>query len=332
MTDARPRVAIVGAGAMGRWHAAAARRAGASLEAAVDLDRAKAAALSAAATFDDVAQALAARPVEVAHVCTPVETHADVTRAVLAAGAHAVVEKPLAPDERTTVELLALSTAAGRLLVPVHQFLFQDGFRRVADRLPELGTIVDVGLVAATAGAQLTGADADAVADEILPHPLALFERLLPSSTHGPWRASRPAPGELRASAVSGETTLWIAITTRGRPTRNELVVTGTAATAHVDLFHGFAVVEGGGPTRASKLARPFLRGSATLARAGANATRRAIRRETAYPGLRRLIEETYAAVADARPAPIAPDETRAVAAARDAILQASTQPTGPSA
>lgn len=318
------RVAIVGAGSMGRWHADAARRAGASLVAAVDPNRARAAALGALATFDDLAAALSASPIDVVHACTPGKAHAVVARAALEAGTHAIVEKPLTPDERTTVELLDLAAAADRLLVPVHQFLFQDGFLRVLERLSDLGSIVDVGLVAATAGPESTGARPDSVVDDILPHPLALFERLLPSSAGGTWAASRPAVGELRAATVCDETTLWIAITTRGRPTRNELVITGTAATAHVDLFHGFAVVERGGASRARKLARPFAYGSSTLARASANVTRRAIRRETAYPGLRRLVEETYAAVAHGGEAPIRPAETRAVASARAAILAAA--------
>ena len=48
---------------------------------------------------------------------------------------------------------------------------------------------------------------------------------------------------------------------------------------------------------------------------------RRAARGETAYPGLRELIRRTYASIADEAPPPITPEETLAVAAARDAIL-----------
>jgi len=319
-----PRVAVVGAGTMGRWHAAAATRAGGSLAAVIDPDLARASSLAPASAYRDLGEALASGRVDVVHVCTPVEAHVDMVRNSLAAGAHVVVEKPVAPDERTTNELLRLAAEARRMLVPVHQFLFQDGFRRVVEHLPELGTIVDVGLVAATAGAHVTGAPPDTVVDEILPHPLSLFERLVPSSSGGTWSVRRPAEGELRASTVWGETTLWIAITTRGRPIRNELVVTGTGASAHVDLFSGFAVLERGGHSRLQKLGRPFLRGSSTVALASVNLTRRAIHRETAYPGLRRLVAETYAAIARGAVAPVGPDEILAVAAARDAILRAA--------
>ncbi len=97
--------------------------------------------------------------------------------------------------------------------------------------------------------------------------------------------------------------------------------MTGTTGTAHVDLFHGFAAFEGGGHSRARKLGRPFARGVGTLAHAGENLVRRGARGETAYPGLRELIRRTYASIGSGAPPPITPDETRAVAAARDAIL-----------
>jgi predicted dehydrogenase len=315
------RVAVVGAGAMGRWHVAAAERAGGTVVAVVDRDLARAAALGVGAAYLELERALREHPVDVVHVCTPLESHAEVVRAALASGAHAIVEKPLASDAATTDALLGLADGAGRMLIPVHQFLFQDGVRRVADRRDRLGTIVDVDFVAATAGADVAGAAPDTIVDDILPHPLALFERVAPGSTAGAWDVRRPLPGELRAATTVDGANYAITITTRGRPTRNELVVTGTNATAHVDLFHGFATFEGGGQSRGRKLVRPFARGAGTLGHAGENLVRRAVRGETAYPGLRELVRRTYAAVTDGSPPPITADETRAVAAARDAIL-----------
>ena len=97
--------------------------------------------------------------------------------------------------------------------------------------------------------------------------------------------------------------------------------MTGTNGTAHVDLFHGFAAFEGGGHSRGRKLARPFARGAGTLAHAGENLVRRAARGETAYPGLQELIRRTYASIDSGDPPPVTAAETRAVAAARDAIL-----------
>ena len=306
---------------MGRWHAAAVGRAGATVVAVVDRELATAAALGIGAAYVDLETALGRHEVDVVHVCTPLDSHAEIVRTALAAGAHVIVEKPLAPDVSTTDQLLRLAGDAGRSVVPVHQFLFQAGFRRTLERRDRLGALVHIDFVAATAGAELTGSDPDALVDDVLPHPLALFERLLPGSAAGAWDVRRPLAGELRASTTAGGTTLSIMITTRGRPTRNELVVTGTSGTAHVDLFHGFAAFEGGGHSRGRKLARPFARGAGTLAHAGENLVRRAARGETAYPGLQELIRRTYEAVADGDPPPVTAVETRAVAAARDAIL-----------
>ena len=313
--------AIVGAGSMGRWHAAAIGRAGATVVAVVDGDLEHASALGVGAAYVELETALTGHGVDVVHVCTPLDAHAQIVRVALAAGAHVIVEKPLAPDVSTTDELLRLADDAGRSLVPVHQFLFQEGFRRVLARQDRLGTLVHVDFVAATAGAELTRIDPDALVDDLLPHPLALFERLLPGSAAGAWDVRRPLAGELRAATTSDRTTLSITITTRGRPTRNELVVTGTNGTAHVDLFHGFAAFERGGHSRGRKLARPFARGAGTVVHAGENLVRRSARGETAYPGLQELIRRTYEAVADGDPPPVSATETRAVAAARDAIL-----------
>jgi predicted dehydrogenase len=315
------RAAIVGAGAMGRWHADAISRTDGAVVAVVDPDLARASALGVGAAYVDLHAALAVHPIDVVHVCTPLDTHAEVVRTALAAGAHVVAEKPLAPDLASTEELLRLAADANRIVIPVHQFLFQDGFRRLVERRARLGDLVHVELVAATAGTETTNATPGAIVDDVLPHPLALSERLLPGSTAGPWEARRPLPGELRAATTRGDTTFSIVVTTRGRPTRNELVVTGTNGTAHIDLFHGFAAFEGGGHSRVRKLGRPFARGAGTLAHAGENLVRRAARGETAYPGLRELIRRTYASIADEAPPPITPEETLAVAAARDAIL-----------
>ena len=108
----------------------------------------------------------------------------------------------------------------------------------------------------------------------------------------GAARARKRRPNDLRDR-----------ISTRGRPTRATLDVMGTKASAHADLYHGFAVVEQGSGTGVRKVARPFSLAGSTLGRAGTNLTRRALSRETAYPGLRELVRRTYDAIATGRAA-----------------------------
>lgn len=317
---------MIGAGVMGRWHADAIEREGGMLVAVVDPDSARATSVAPrAARFAALDDLLASGPaVDVIHICTPPATHAALARRAIAAGAHVIVEKPLALDAVATAELLAVGAEHGRLVVPVHQFLFQPGVQRLLDERVRLGTIVRCQFVAASAGAEPARIEPDELVAEILPHPLSLFARLfsLPVAT-GDWVVAHPAPGELRALATVDGTTLEITVTTRGRPTRAELELTGSSASGHADLYHGFAIIEKGTVTRVGKAARPFALAGSTLARAGSNAAARAARREVAYPGLRDLVRRTYEAVSNGLPSPIDPAEALAVAQARDEILAA---------
>lgn len=316
------RAVVVGAGLMGRFHAAAVAAAGGALAAVVDLDLSRARAVAGGTT---VARSMAEldERVDVVHVCTPPETHVELVEAALAAGAHVIVEKPAAPDAAATAALLDAAGQHGSMLVPVHQFVFQRGVQRIASERRRLGGLVRVEFEAATAGAEAGTLEPDELVADILPHPLSLFAALADAElSELDWDVHRPAPGELRALAGSAGTTFEIAISTRGRPTRASLGVTGTAGSAEADLYHGFAFFEPGDVSRPRKAARPFARSGTTFAAAAGNLARRALARETAYPGLRELVRRTYEAIATGAPPPIAPGETLAVALARDTLLE----------
>lgn len=321
------RAAIVGAGLMGRWHADAAVRAGARIVAVVDPrpDRARALAdlAEGVRTAPSLAQVDLAE-VDVLHVCTPTPSHAGIARRVLEAGRHAIVEKPLAEGAAETAGLLTLAAERERLLCPVHQYVFQDGVRRVAAALDRLGAIRHVDVTICSAGADpLSPLERDRVAAEVLSHPLSLLARLFDWPLDRiPWRVVRPAAGEIRAVAAAGTGSVEILVSMTARPTRSTLGILAEAGSAHADLFHGFAVFERGGASRGRKIARPFTHAGATLLRAGTNLTRRARRRETAFPGLRELVRRCYAAIDDPTlPGPIPPAEALAVARGREAIL-----------
>ena len=317
------RTAVVGAGLMGRVHARAAAAAGGVVVAVADVDVDRARLLAGRApAFASVEELLATTAPDVVHVCTPVAAHADAVAAALLAGADIVVEKPVAADAETTRRLVERARGADRLLVPVHQFVFQPGVGRLVRGRDQLGSLVRCTFVAASAGAETTRMRPDELVTEILPHPLSLFARLVPAGVGDlDWRVTRPGPGELRAIAVASGTSLEIAISASGRPTRTELEVMGTHATGRADLFHGFATVDRGRATRARKLARPFTTSSSTLAGATGNLASRVVRRELAYPGLAELVRATYEAIATRGPAPIAVEEMLAVAVARDRIV-----------
>ncbi|WP_204985250.1 Gfo/Idh/MocA family protein [Micromonospora globbae] len=142
------RVAVVGAGFMGQVHAEAARRAGASVVAAV-ASRPEGAAAAARAVgaeegYPDLTTLLGDAEIDVLHVCTPNASHVPTAAAALAAGVHVVCEKPLATnsaDARTLVE-----AAGGRVATVPFVYRFHPMVRELRARLAagEAGVLASV--------------------------------------------------------------------------------------------------------------------------------------------------------------------------------------------
>lgn len=317
------RAAIVGAGLMGRWHAHAVARSGHIVSAVIDPDAARASLLARAHPAAQTSATLeSSEPADVVHICTPLATHGALVQQALDRGSHVIAEKPLVPSSVETSALLDRAAAAGLLLVPVHQFLFQRGVRHAQRHLDDIGPLLHADLVACTAGAAgRADAEQNRVAVEVLPHPLSLLSRLVsPRIAEVDWKVRHARPGELRADGVLAGVSVSVLISTGGRPTTNQLRLIGQRGTITIDLFHGFAVTTRGHTTRAGKIAQPFVSGAALLGAASANLVRRAATRETAYPGLRELVRRFYAAAATGGIAPISAAETVAVAQALEHI------------
>jgi len=312
---------------MGRWHAEAIARAGGIVSVLVDSDCRRAASLASRhagahviASFEDAARL---GPVDVAHVCTPRETHESLARQALQAGMHVLVEKPMTPTAGATAELLQLADSRGLLLCAAHQLLFQPGVLRARAALHSIGPLLHVDAVACSAGADNhADHERDRVAADILAHPLSLLARILPEPlAEVDWRLQHPIAGEVWATASVGYVSVSVLVSMRGRPTRNTLRLIGGRGTIHVDLFHGFHVVEGGTVSRGRKVARPLMLSAATLRAAATNLVSRAFRREVAYPGLRELVRRFYRAIERGNGPPISSRELLDVAATRDALI-----------
>lgn len=325
----RPRCAIVGAGLMGRWHARAARRAGVEVAFVIDAEHGRARRLAsflqlpASAATTSLADALRPDACDAVHICTPLDTHTDLARESLEAGRHVLVEKPLTDSAGETANLLALAGQRRLQLVPVHQFLFQRGVERAVRALPELGPVLHFETIACSAGADGRPAhERDRIVLEILPHPFALAGRLVTDAIGDvEWIASQPKAGELRLLGEAGEASLSIAVSMSGRPTRSDATLICTSGTVHLNLFHGYAVIERGAPSRMQKIARPFGLTTSTLAAASLNLGRRAVSGESAYPGLRELVRRFYQAARGGGPPPVTAAETLSVARARDRVI-----------
>jgi len=131
------RVGVVGAGFMGRVHAEAARRAGATVVAATasrpERADAAAAAIGAERGYPGVAELLGTAEVDVLHICTPNATHAPVAAAALAAGVHVVCEKPLATGVSEAAALVA--AAAGQVATVPFVYRFHPMVRELRARV-----------------------------------------------------------------------------------------------------------------------------------------------------------------------------------------------------
>lgn len=128
MSTATVRVALVGAGGIGRTHLNAwASVPNASVVAVVDVDSARAQAVASSIgvpAFASVEEMLPHTECDAVDVCTPPASHRAPAIAALEAGLHVVSEKPLAhcPDDARTI--VEAADAAGRLLMTAfcHRF------------------------------------------------------------------------------------------------------------------------------------------------------------------------------------------------------------------
>lgn len=118
-TPERLRAAIVGAGFVGPQHVDAVRRGGyGDVVVLVDRDPDRgpvtAQSLGVPRAVADVDAVLGDPAIDVVHICTPNRTHVDLARAVMEAGKHVVVEKPIAIDRAGAATLLEVARRTGR--------------------------------------------------------------------------------------------------------------------------------------------------------------------------------------------------------------------------
>jgi predicted dehydrogenase len=120
------RAAIVGAGVFGRHHAAKySRMPGVKLAAMADPSTE---ARHFVETHLDVPVVADWREllgkIDIVSVCSPASTHAEIVRAFLNAGAHVMVEKPIATDLEEAEALIELAASRGLVLTVGHQERF----------------------------------------------------------------------------------------------------------------------------------------------------------------------------------------------------------------
>lgn len=323
----RIRAGVVGAGLMGRWHAHALEKAGGEVVGFADYDAAKAESFAAkypkAKAFNDAEKMLAGQNLEVLHVCSPTGSHEAIAETAIEVGVHLLIEKPLAASAEQTSRLYDLAARRNSLLCPVHQFAFQDGAAKARKHLPRIGRLVHLEAnICSAGGAGLDAEQMDSTAVDILPHPLSVMQKFLDEDiTAAGWNVGHPVSGELRVFGQIEETSLSIFVSMNSRPTTNTFRIFGTNGAIHLDFFHGFSIIEPGGASRERKILHPFDLAARSFSAATVNLARRTARRESAYPGLRQLIEEFYKSIKLKSEPPITSSEAVAVAEIRDLVI-----------
>lgn len=160
---ARLRAAVIGAGHMGRYHAAKlADCAEVELVAVADPDEARARAL--AAQFGCAAHAdwrAALEGVGAAVVAAPTAEHYAIARECLARGVHVLVEKPIARTLGEADALVASARAASLVLQVGHVQRYDPGFRALVARMDRPLYVEAERL----AGFRARGTDVDVVLD-----------------------------------------------------------------------------------------------------------------------------------------------------------------------
>jgi len=113
-------------------------------------------------------------------VCTEATTHYDVTRRILSAGKHVLVEKPLTTTAADAEELIALAEAKSAVLMVGHTFVFNAGVQKVKEYV-QMGEGRVYYLYARRTNLGPIRHDVNALWD-LAPHDVAIFNYLLDSA------------------------------------------------------------------------------------------------------------------------------------------------------
>jgi predicted dehydrogenase len=132
----RLRVAVVGGG-VGQQHISAFQQLPEQFEVLafcdIDLDKARAAAANynIRHVATDIAQLCRMDDLDVIDICTPPHLHFDQIQQVLAAGKHAICEKPLVGSLKQVDDLISAEADSGKRVMPIFQYRFGHGLQKL---------------------------------------------------------------------------------------------------------------------------------------------------------------------------------------------------------
>ena len=332
------RIALVGLGAISFEHLEKLGRIpDAEVVGVCDLSATVAAAVAerfgVGPAFTSYSEMLATTKPDAVHVLTPPQSHTPLVREALDAGAHVLVEKPIAPTWAEYTDLRDRAAACGRMLCENYTYRFAPVVLRSLSAVENgaLGDVISVevsynGVIGDSQSyrdpkmVHFAHALPGGALQNFVSHPvsvaLAFMDRVERVSA---WRRrlepDLASDDELRALLAGRRTCATIGVSGHAQPPSFLVRVFGTAATLDVDVLgeraHRRAAGSVGETTR---------RGIGDLVAAGSWTARTlAGRRDPYFSGLRILLERFYSALRDGGPPPVSLAEMDGVnAAVRD--------------
>ena len=299
---------------------------------------------AAGGAFTDAATMFREARPDVVHILTPPHTHVALVTEALNAGAHVVVEKPVAPTNAAFCELYEHARSRGLRIVEDHNYRFNEPILAM-EKLFADGTLgenreveVRMALPIRKAGGRY--------ADAALPHP----SHNLPAGvlhefiTHLCYLTLRFIPGEveriaaawskhgsealfkyddLDALVIAGPVHGRIRFTSHASPDCFAVTVRGSKGWAETDLFQPYlrTHVPRTGGAQLSPLVNHLAHG-ATLARAGVRGFTNKVMQKTPYEGLKTFLDRTYGALSENREPPVTYDDMDRASRLVDALLE----------
>lgn len=259
--------------------------------------------------------------VDVVHVCTPMEYHAEVATEAIENGCHVYIEKPVTPSTSELRPLLELAREKGVKVCAGHQVLFERPYRRLRELLPSLGTPVHIESyfsfrpVRTSSGNQRPLSAAEQLVD-VLPHPTYLMLDALEASAPDEdteLRAIEVSPGgTVHALAGRGGLTASLVASLEARPVEHWLRIVGTNGTVHADFVRG-SVQEllGPGTSGIDKAFNPLRLSWQLGTRTVGGLGRRILKRGGSYPGLEEIFRAFHEAIREDLPSPTSEEQIR---------------------
>jgi predicted dehydrogenase len=346
------KAAIIGAGYIAREHLDALRslpgvRIAGICDLSPTLAEATAEEFGADSHWTDHRRMLAELQPDVVHVTTPPKSHVPLALDAIEAGAHVLIEKPIATEPADLVKLMSAARAQGKTIVEDYNYLFSPSVQQILALIEsgDFGDVVHVDVHfcvpilgpgskhADPTSSPFAGLPGGAVVDFIT-HLAYLAHAFVGAhqTTHTSWRNRSGDPvvpyDEFRALIDAEHGTACIGFSAHAQPDVFSLRVFGTKMRASASLFEPLLSIEKlrGGPP-------PLLPVMNGLAVAGAHTRsafyglyRKLQGKPGTYQGLWLLLEKLYGSIAAGDTPPITPERITAVNALVGALLRDAKQ------